>query len=161
MWLPAVGAVHRHRGAFADGVQAVDNLVLAVFTREHLAVVVGRNAAHLIVDGRNDGDRFLDRVDVAELDGDFADRGQTLVDDVGAQVVQLQDDVAAVRTETAAFLDFLVHRAGHEVTRSQILQRGRIALHEAFAILVQEDAAFATQAFVNKHARAGHAGRVY
>ena len=59
-----------------------------------------------------------------------------------------------------AYLDFLVHRAGHEVARCQVLQGGRIALHETLAIAVEQDGAFAAAAFGQQHARAGHAGGV-
>jgi hypothetical protein len=97
---------------------------IAALGRDHLAVDVGRDAAHLVVDGRHDGDRFLGRVDVGELVADFQDRGQALHDGVGAEVAQVQQHVVLVRTAAAAFLDFLVHRTRHEVTRRQILQVG-------------------------------------
>ena len=157
----AVGAVHRHARAFADRVETVDDLVRVAVLRHHdLTVIVRRNATHLVVDGRHHGNRFLDGVDVGELQADLANRRQTLHDGLGADVRQVEQHVVAVRTAAAAFLDFLVHRARHEVTRRQILQRRGIALHETLAILVTQDAAFAAHAFRDQHARAGHAGRV-
>lgn len=60
----------------------------------------------------------------------------------------------------AAFLDLLVHGAGNEVARRQVLQRRRIALHEALAIAIQQNRAFAAAALGQQHARAGHAGGV-
>src|SRR5690606_7906175 len=56
--------------------------------------------------------------------------------------------------------DFLVHRTGHEVARCEILQVGRIALHETFAVLVEQDATFTTHTFGDEHTCAGHAGGV-
>jgi hypothetical protein len=99
----------------------------------NLTVDVGRDTAHLVVDGRHDRDRFLGRIDVGELVADFQNRRQTLLDGVGADVAQVQQHVVLVRTAAAAFLDFLVHRARHEVARRQVLQGRRIALHEALA----------------------------
>src|SRR5690606_11792940 len=145
--------------AFVDGVQAVDDAGLAVDLGDHLTIDVRGNATHLIVNGGHDRDRILDGIDVGELDRDLADRGQTLHDGFGAQVVELEHDVAAV-TATAAFLDFLVHRTRNEVARRQVFERGRIALHEALAVFVQQNAAFATHAFGDKHARTGHTGGV-
>src|SRR3546814_15921816 len=84
-----------------------------------------------------------------------ATRTETLLSDT----TLFRSHVAAVPA-TAAFLDFLVHGARNEIARSQVLERGRIALHEALAVLVQQDAAFAAHAFGNQHARAGHAGGV-
>ncbi|MNV01825.1 hypothetical protein D3C71_920430 [compost metagenome] len=153
--------MHAHAGAFAHRVQAVDHgAVVFTLLDDDLAVDVRRDAAHLVVDGGHHGNRFLGDVDVGEVDADLVDRRQPLVDGVGTQVVQLHVDVVLVGTTATAFLDFLVHRARHEVARCQVLQGGRIALHEAFAVAVQQDGAFAAAAFGQQHARAGHAGGV-
>src|SRR3546814_20265058 len=73
--------------------QAVDRLGFAVGTGQYLATVVGRNAAHLVVDRGNDRNRFLDGIDIGELDGDFADGRQALLDRVGPQVVKLEQQI--------------------------------------------------------------------
>jgi hypothetical protein len=127
---------------------------------DDLAVDVGRDAAHLVVDGRDDRDRFLGRIDVGELVADLQDRRQALADGVRADVAQVQQHVVLVRTDAAAFLDLLVHRARDEVARRQVLQGRRIALHEAFAVRVDQDTALAAHALGDQDARAGHAGRV-
>ena len=82
------------------------------------------------------------------------------MDGLGAQVIQLEQNVVLVGSAATAFLDFLVHATGHEVTRGQVLQGGGVALHEAFAIGVEQDGSFTTAAFGQQHARAGHAGGV-
>ena len=119
-----------------------------------------RNAAHLVVDRRHDRDRLLDRVDVGELERDLADRRQPLVDHLGPEMVELQQHVVLVRAAAAAFLDLLVHRAADDVARREVLQVRRVALHEALAVAVQQDAALAAHAFGDQHAGAGDAGRV-
>ncbi|CAB3810431.1 hypothetical protein LMG28688_07252 [Paraburkholderia caffeinitolerans] len=156
----AVCAVHRDARAFAHGVEAVDDFFVALRRADDLTIDVGRDAAHLVVNRRHDRDRFLDAVHVRELQRDFADRRQTLHDRLCADVREVEQHVILVRANTAAFLDFLVHRTRDEVTRCEVLQRGRIALHEALAVGVAQNAAFAAHAFGNQHARAGHAGRV-
>ncbi len=128
--------------------------------RDDLAMDVGRHTAHLVVDGGHDGNRLARDVDVGEVDANFIHRRQTLVDGVGAQMVELEQHVVLVRAATTAFLDFLVHRARDEVARCQVFQSGRVALHEAFAVAVEQNGAFAAAAFGQQHARAGHAGGV-
>ena len=72
-------------------------------------MIVGGDAAHLIVDGGHDRDGFLDGIDVGELERDLADGRQTLEDLLGAQVIELEQHVIAVRAAAAPFLDLLVH----------------------------------------------------
>src|SRR3546814_18446838 len=49
-----VGAVYRSSGALADGVQTVDRCSFAIGNADHLAIDVGGNAAHLVVNGRSE-----------------------------------------------------------------------------------------------------------
>ena len=60
----AVGAVHRHAGRLADRHQPGHDRVRDCRCRaHHFAAVVGRNAAHVVVDGRQNRDRLLGDVD--------------------------------------------------------------------------------------------------
>ena len=133
---------------------------VAVLRRDDLPVDVRRNAAHLVMDRRHDRNRLLDRIDVRELDRDLADRRQPLDDHLGAEVIELQQHVVLVRTAAAPFLDLLVHRARDDVARREVLQVRRIALHEALAVRVEQDPAFAAHAFGDQHAGARDAGRM-
>ena len=155
-----IGTVHRYRRALTDCVQAIDDLGLAVFEVNDLTMVVRRNTTHLVVNGGHNGNRLFDGVNVTELDRNFTDGRQTFVDDVGTQVIKLEQDVIAIGTTPTAFLDFLIHRARNEVTRRQIFQGRRIALHEAFAIFVQQDTTFATNTFGDQNAGTGNTGGV-
>ena len=151
--------MHRHTGALADGVQPFDHgIVVAVMRRNHLTVNIGGDTTHLVVNCRHDRNRVADRIDIGELDRDLADRGQLFDDLVCAEVIELEQNVIAVRAAAAPFLDFLIHRARDEVARCEILERGRIALHEALAVLVKENSAFAAYTFGDQHAGAGHTG---
>jgi hypothetical protein len=100
------------------------------------------------MDGGHDRNGLLDRIDVRELERDLADRRQALHDHVGPEVIELQQHVVLLVTRAAAFLDLLVHRARHDVARREVLQIGRVALHEALAVRFEEDAALAAHAFV-------------
>ena len=60
----------------------------------------------------------------------------------------------------ATFQNFQRHGAGNDVARSEVFHGGGVALHKAFAVGVEQDAAFAAHAFGNQHARTGHAGGV-
>ena len=153
--------MHRHARAFAHSVQAVDH-GLAAFAvgGDDLAVDVGRDTAHLVVDGGHDRDGFARDVHVGEVHTDLVHRRQALVDGLGAQVVELQEHVVLVGTAATAFLDLLVHAARDEIAWSQVFQGGRVTLHETLAVAVEQNRAFAAAAFGQEHARAGHAGGV-
>jgi hypothetical protein len=119
-----------------------------------------RDAAHLVVAGRDDRQRLLEAIDTGELDADLVDARQALHDGRRIEVGDVEQDVVLVDATAATFLDFGRHGAGNHVTRRQILGVRRITLHEAFLAGVTQDAAFAAHAFGDQHAGTGHAGRV-
>ena len=62
-----VGAVHRHAGGFAERHQAGHDVIgVAVLLGQHLAVIVRRDAAHVVVHGRQHRDRLVRHVDAGE-----------------------------------------------------------------------------------------------
>ncbi len=153
--------MHRHAGRFADGVQARHDGIGVVADLAHdFAVVVGRDATHVVVHGRDDRDRLLVHVHASEDAGAFGDTRQLVVDDARAEVGQVEQDVILVLADAAAFADLDGHRTRHHVARGQILVVRCIALHEALAVAVAQDAAFATHAFGDQAARAVDTGRV-
>src|SRR5690606_14644554 len=157
----AVGAVHRDAGRFADRVQAGHHRVgVAVAQLHHFAVVVGGDAAHVVVHGRDDRDRLLGHVDAGEDTRALGDAGQLLVDVVRVEVGQVEVDVVLVLADAAAFADLDGHRAADHVAAGEVLGVGRVALHEALALGVAQDAAFAADALGDEAAGAVDAGRV-
>ena len=154
-----VGAVHRGAAAFAGRVEAWNRLV-RIATRGHddLAVIVGGDATHLVVAGGHDRDRFLDRVDVGELAGDFANARQTLFDHVDAEMVELEQDIVGVLAGAAAFLDLGGHGARYDVAAGEVFHVGRVALHEALAVFVEQITALAAHAFGDQHTGTGDTG---
>ena len=88
-----IRAMHRHAGALAHRIKALHHFLRPGFIgRYYLAVIIGGNAAHHVMRCGHDRDRLLDRIDVGEFDGDFADARQTLVDHFLAQMIQLEQD---------------------------------------------------------------------
>ena len=134
-----VGAVHRDAGRLADRHQPGDDRVgIAVGRAQHLAVIVGRDAAHVVVHGRQDRDRLARDVDAGEDLRGLGDAGQALVHDLRVEMLEVQLDVVLVRAAAAAFADLDRHRAADDVARGEVLGVRRVALHEALALAVGE-----------------------
>jgi hypothetical protein len=133
---------------------------IAVLHRHDLAVIVRRDATHVVVAGRQDRDRLAGHVDAGEDARGFGDARQALVDDLRVEMLDVQLDVVLVRATAAAFANLDGHRAGNDVTRGEVLGRGRIALHEALAVAVGDVAALAAHALGDQAARAVDAGRM-
>ena len=145
-----------HARALADGVQPLhDGVRIAVSRRNHLSMDIRRHAAHHVVDRRHDRNRLFHRIRIREFDRDLTNRWQPLVDDVGTEMIELQQHVVLVRAAAATFLDFLVHRPAHDVARCQIFQIGRVTLHEPLTARVQQNAALTANALGDQHAGAG------
>src|SRR5947208_11555424 len=62
------------------------------------------------------------------------------------------------RTAAAALLDLLVDRPRDQVTRRQVLDRGRVPLHEPLTLAVEDDAAFPACGLGQEHTQPGEAG---
>ena len=151
----------RGRSALTGGEQAAHDLVLALLVdRQHLAHVVGRDAAHVVVHGRQHGDRLLGDVDAGKDLGGLGDAGQALGQRRRAEMRQLQVDVVLLGTDAAALHDLDRHRARDDVARREVLGGRRVALHEALALGVEQNASLAARALGDQAAGAVDAGRV-
>src|SRR3569832_537664 len=155
-----VGAVHRHARALAHRIQARHRLLDAARAGHDHTVAIGRDAAHRVMRGREHRYCLFRRGDVQEGVHHVAYAGQTFVDHLFAEVVDLEQHVIAMRPTAAALAYLGRDRAAHHVATREVLRLGRVALHEAFAVLVDEITALATRAFGNEHALAGDAGRM-
>ena len=127
---------------------------------QHLAPIVGGDAAHVVMHRRQHRDRFLLQVNACENPGGFADARQAQVQRFLRQVVQVQVDVVLVRAHAAPFADFDGHAAADHIAAGQILVGGGIAFHEPLAFGIGQIAALAPRAFGDQAARAVDAGRV-
>ena len=121
---------------------------------------IRRDAAHVVVHGRQHRDRLLRHLDAGEHLRGFGDARQPLMQQFGAEMLQMQHDVVLVRTAAAPFVDLHGHRARHDVAAGQVLGGRRIALHEALAFGVGQVAAFAARALGDQAAGGEDAGRM-
>ena len=70
---------------------------------------IGRNTAHLIMNGGYHWNRFFGDIHVSEVHADLIDRWQTFHDGLSTDVGQIQHNVVAVRTTTATLFNLLIH----------------------------------------------------
>ncbi len=147
----------RDAGALAGGVQPRDGVLVVA---QHPGLDVGGDAAHGVVGGREDRHLLGDRVDAEVGAGELGDVGELGLDLLGGQVGEVEVDVVLVRPGAAALADLLDHRPGDHVAGREVLDGGGVALHEALAGLVAQDAALAAGALGEQDAEAGQAGRV-
>mmetsp|Transcript_27816 Transcript_27816/g.68381 ORF Transcript_27816/g.68381 Transcript_27816/m.68381 type:complete len:665 (+) Transcript_27816:128-2122(+) len=141
----AVGAVHGGAGALPGGQQPRHHGVGVAVRADghHLALVVGGDAAHVVVHGGDHGDGLLGHVHAGEDGGGLGDAGQALGQELRGQVVEVQVDVVLVGAHAAALADLDGHGAAHHVAARQVLGGGRVPLHEALALAVAQHAALA------------------
>src|SRR5690606_14126169 len=90
----------------------------------------------------------------------FADARQTAVQHFLAQVVELEQYVILVRANTVTGDNLFDHRAGNHVATSQVFGIGRVTLHEALAMGVDQVTTLTAAAFGNQYTSAGNTGRV-
>ena len=141
--------MHRGAAGFADGHQARnDPLRIGTVGIQHFAPIVGWNAAHVVMHGRQHRDRLARHIDAGEDLGAFRDTRQTLMQHGRIEMVEMQVDVVLVLADAATLADFQRHAARDHVARGKILGGRRIALHEALAFGIDEIAALAARTSV-------------
>ena len=154
----AIGAVQPAR-RFTDGVQAL-----------HIgAVVLGAHpdAAHRVVRGGRDLDRFAGDVEHLQVDQGLIDAGQSLHDRLPGQMRDVEP--YAPLGGAAPFLDLRVGGQRHAVTGGQLHPVGVVARHEPLPEGVAQDPALAAGRLARpgcrprspaRSARKGGTGRV-
>ncbi len=151
----------RNAGRLADREQAEDDLFrIAGIAGHDLAVEITRDAAHIVMHGRGDGQRLAGEVDPGEDFAAFGDARQAFGQDRRIDMVEMEVDVVAIHAHAAALAHFERHRARHDIAAGKILRAGRIALHEALAFGIGQVAALAARALGDQHARTVDPGRV-
>ena len=79
---------------------------------------------------------------------------------LGIEMIEVQENVILFLADAAAFADLHGHGAGDDVARGEVLGRGRVALHEALALGIDQITAFAARALGDQAAGRINAGRV-
>ena len=82
---------------------------VAVLKRQHLTVIIRWDAAHVVVNRRNDGERLTPQINASENLRTFGDARQALGQDLGIQVIEMEVDVGTLGTDTTAFTDLDGH----------------------------------------------------
>ena len=127
--------MHRHTGGFANGHETWHNRIrIAAFFGQHFAVIVGWDAAHVVVNGWEHGDGLAAQIDARKNLGAFRDARQTLRQNLRVQVIEMQIDVIGISADTAAFADLNSHRTRDHVARCKVFGVRRVTLHEALAL---------------------------
>ena len=156
-----VCSVDARAACLAHGHDARRDAIRIVRCRvQHLAPVVRGHAAHVVVHGRQDRDRFARQVDAREDARRFRDARKPFRKRLRRQVVQVKVDVVLFRADTAPLADLQGHAPAHDVPAGKILVGGRVALHEPVALGIGEIAPLAAGAFGDEAARAVDPGRV-
>src|ERR1700730_12373564 len=121
---------------------------------------IGRDAAHVVMRRRQYRDRLARHLDAGKDLGGFGNAGEALMQYPGIEVLEMQQNVVALRTAAAALADLDRHSAGDDVARGEILGARCIALHEALAFPIRKIAALAARALGDQAAGAVNAGRM-
>ena len=127
---------------------------------DDLALVVGRDASHVVVHSRQHRNGLLGDIDTSKNSSGLGNTGQALGKQLGGEVVQVKVDVVLLRANTATLADLHGHGAGHDVARGQILGRRRVALHEALALTVLQVSSLTTAALGDEAASSVDTGGV-
>ena len=131
-----------------------------MFKFTYLPLVVGGNAAHVVVDGGQNWDGLAGDVDACEDHRGLGNAGKTSRELLWRQVVQLQVDVILFGSAAATLSDLDGHRAGHDVAGGQVLGDGGVTLHEPLAFGVEEVAAFTAAALGDETASTVNSWRI-
>jgi len=151
----------RSTGSLTAGEQTWNNLVITLsILGKDLTAPVGWDTAHVVMHGGKDGNGLLGCIDTSEDMCSLQNTGETLMDLLGWKMVQVEVNVVILGTHTTTLQDLHGHRAGHDITRGQVLGSGRIALHEAFTLTVSEDTAFASAALSHQATSAVDSSRM-
>src|SRR4051794_447413 len=147
----AVAAVDRDARHLAGGVEAGDR---------RRAVDVGLDAAHDVVLAGADQDRLARDVDAGEVLADVDDLAQRLERALARDDRDVEVDPDAAGPDAAALVDLGLLGARDDVARGQLHLVGRVLLHEALALGVEQVGALAARALGDQEPVLHQGGRV-
>lgn len=94
------------------------------------------NTSHIVMHRWEYRRRLLGHVDARENLRGLTNAGQSLVQQFRRNVVEVQMNVIFFGTTATALQNFDSHGSGDDVARGQVLGRGSVSFHEAFALKV-------------------------
>ena len=131
------------------------------FRIDHLAMIIGRDAAHIVMHGRHHRQRLAGQVDAGEDLAGLGDPGQPLVPASWRSIWSRWRQIWSLCGPTPRPSRISIAIARLTTSRlARSLARRRVALHEALAFGIGEIAALAARALGDQHAGAVDSGRV-
>ena len=100
----------------------------------------------------------FDGVHPGKVHRDLADAWQARLDDLFPQVADVQMDISALKAPS--LVDLSLDRPSDDVTGSQVLDRGRVALHEPLPLGVEQHATLAAHTLADEDIGAVERGRM-
>ena len=138
-----VAAVNRDAGRFTRGIQAFD---------ERGPFDVGLDSAHHIVHAGPHGAGLFYDVYPFIFKTKLANLAELLQNCVAVEMAHVEEDTAV---DVPSFIDFSLLGARDDISRSKFHHIGRVTLHEALALGVDEIRALAARALGHERAVAG------
>ena len=153
--------MNRNAGHFTHGKQSLNHLVITLLVLgDCLSVYIGRNSPHHVMTGRDDWNRFLDRVHMRKGTGQFKDSRKFGVQCFFTQMVQFQQYMIPFRTNTPPAENFQHHGSGYHIPTRQVLGIGSIAFHETFTIFIDQVTTLTAASFSNEYSGPMDTGRM-
>mmetsp|Transcript_8045 Transcript_8045/g.23944 ORF Transcript_8045/g.23944 Transcript_8045/m.23944 type:complete len:447 (-) Transcript_8045:902-2242(-) len=156
----AIGPVDRRARRLSRREESGHDLVLLEFALGielgpyDLAVMVGRDTSHIVVDRGEDGDGFLRHVDSRKDGGRLGNAGETFGEQVRRKMIEMKIDVILLGTNAPSLPNFHRHGTGNDVPAGEILRRRGVPFHESFALGIAKDAALAAATLGDETSRA-------
>jgi hypothetical protein len=94
-------------------------------------------SSSLVVDSGQDGDGLFGNIDTGKDGGGLGNTGQSLVENFGWEMRELEEDVVLFRSDTSSFSNLQSHGSGYDISRSQILGGRGVSLHESLSLRVE------------------------
>mmetsp|Transcript_11997 Transcript_11997/g.21516 ORF Transcript_11997/g.21516 Transcript_11997/m.21516 type:complete len:570 (-) Transcript_11997:118-1827(-) len=156
-----VGTMDRGASSLTSSHETANNLVRLLGSGlEDLTLVVGGNTTHVVVNGGEDGNRLLSNINTGENSSGLRDTGETLSKEFRGKMVEVEENVVLLGTNTTALADLHGHGTRNDVTRGKILGSGGITLHETLTLAVTKDTTLTTRALSNQATSTVDTGRV-
>src|SRR5690606_3122198 len=154
-----VSAANRHTRYFTAGVKTANYYIFAIgINCQRLTIHIGRNTTRHVMAGRDYRDTCRTELSVGEDPRQLRHTRPFAFQHFFTQVIQLKQNVITIWTTPAALQNFLNHGARNAVTASQIFCVGRIALHEAFTVFINEVTTFTTTPLSDQDPGSGNTG---
>ena len=146
-------------GAVEADVRALARRVKALHGRGARDVRV--DAAHLVVLHRPHRNGVFDDVDAHILAAELAHERQLSIDDLLAEMANVEVHVLAVRAlESLSLFELGGHGAADDVARTELHLGGHVALQKALALIVEQVTALAANRLGDEDAGEGQTGRM-